>query len=85
MTDRGHRKTRMGRVSSDKGDKTISVVIETTVRHPLYKKTMKQSKKFMADDRENQAHIGDLVEIMETRPLSKMKRWRLTRIIEKAK
>lgn len=85
MADRAHRKTRIGRVTSDKADKTITVAVETLVRHRLYKKTLKQTNKFMADDPQNEAKIGDLVEIMETRPLSKLKRWRLDKIIEKAK
>jgi small subunit ribosomal protein S17 len=85
MAERGKRKTRVGLVTSDKGDKTITVAVETIVSHPLYKKTLKRTKKLMADDQENQAGRGDLVEIMETRPLSKRKSWRLTKIIEKAK
>ena len=71
-------------MTSDKADKTITVAVETLVRHRLYKKTLKQTQKFMADDPQNEAKIGDLVEIMETRPLSKLKRWRLDKIIEKA-
>jgi small subunit ribosomal protein S17 len=85
MAERGNRKTRVGRVTSDKADKTITVAVETIVSHPLYKKTLKRTKKLMADDQQNQAQHGDLVEIMETRPLSKLKNWRLTKIIEKAK
>ncbi|MDP1808117.1 MAG: 30S ribosomal protein S17 [Actinomycetota bacterium] len=85
MTERAHRKTRIGRVTSDKADKTITVAVETLVRHRFYKKTIKQTNKFMADDSKNEANIGDLVEIMETRPLSKLKRWRLDKIIEKAR
>ena len=84
MAERGHRKTRIGRVVSDKADKPISVSVETLVRHRLYKKTMKQTNKFMADDPGNEAGMGDLVQIMETRPLSKLKRWRLDKVIEKA-
>lgn len=84
MAERAHRKTRAGRVVSDKADKTITVEVETLVRHRLYKKTIKQTRKFMADDPKNEAGIGDLVEIMETRPLSKLKRWRLVKITEKA-
>lgn len=84
MTERAHRKTRTGRVTSDKADKTITVSVETLVRHKFYKKTVKQTNKFMADDPKNEANVGDLVEIMETRPLSKLKRWRLDKIIEKA-
>jgi len=84
MAERGIRKTRVGRVVGDKADKTITVAVETRVRHRLYKKTMKRTEKFMADDPNNEANIGDLVSIAETRPLSKMKRWRLDKIIEKA-
>jgi len=83
--ERGHRKTRIGKVVSDKMDKTITVLVETTYRHPLYKKTVKKSRQFYADNPENKAKAGDVVEIMETRPLSKLKRWRLVKIIEKAK
>jgi small subunit ribosomal protein S17 len=84
VAERAHRKTRTGRVVSDKAEQTITVAVETRVRHRLYKKTIKQTRKFMADDPKNEAGIGDLVEIMETRPLSKLKRWRLDKIIEKA-
>jgi len=79
------RKTRIGRVVSDKMDKTIVVAVEDNVRHPLYKKIMKRTTKFKAHDENNECKVGDRVEIMETRPLSKEKRWRLVRIIEKAK
>ena len=82
---RAFRKTRVGRVVSDKMDKTIVVAIEDSVQHPLYKKTMKRTYKLKAHDENNQCGIGDTVEVMETRPLSKDKRWRLVRIIEKAK
>ncbi len=82
---RASRKTRIGQVVSDKMDKTIVVAIETSVQHPLYKKTMKRTYKLKAHDEENACGIGDTVEVMETRPLSKDKRWRLVRIIEKAK
>ena len=86
MTEnRAFRKTRIGQVLSDKMDKTIVVAIEDSVRHPLYKKTMKRSYKLKAHDENNECGIGDTVEVMETRPLSKDKRWRLVRIIEKAK
>ena len=86
MTEnRAFRKTRIGQVVSDKMDKTIVVAIEDTVRHPLYKKTMKRTYKLKAHDENNECGIGDTVEVMETRPLSKDKRWRLVRIIEKAK
>ena len=82
---RAFRKTRIGQVVSDKMDKTIVVAIEDSVRHPLYKKTMKRTYKLKAHDEANECGIGDTVEVMETRPLSKDKRWRLIRIIEKAK
>ena len=82
---RGLRKTRQGVVVSDKMDKTIVVSVATRVRHPLYGKIMKRATKFKAHDEENACGIGDTVRIMETRPLSKDKRWRLVEIIEKAK
>ena len=85
MTERAFRKTRIGQVVSDKMDKTIVVAIEDSVRHPLYKKTLKRTYKLKAHDENNECGIGDTVEVMETRPLSKDKRWRLIRIIEKAK
>ena len=86
MTEnRAFRKTRIGQVVSDKMDKTIVVAIEDSVQHPLYKKTMKRTYKLKAHDENNECGIGDTVEVMETRPLSKDKRWRLARIIEKAK
>lgn len=83
--ERNYRKTRMGKVVSDKMDKTIVVAIETLVRHPLYGKSIKRTTKFKAHDENNECKIGDRVKIMETRPLSKDKRWRLVEIIEKAK
>ncbi len=83
--DRGYRKTRTGIVVSDKMDKTIVVAVKTKVRHPLYGKMVSRTAKFMAHDEENSCGIGDTVRIMETRPLSKGKRWRLVEIIEKAK
>ncbi len=82
---RGRRKLRQGKVVSAKMEKTIIVVIESRVRHPLYGKFMKRSKRFKAHDEESTCGEGDTVEIMETRPLSKDKRWRLVRVIEKAK
>ena len=85
MTERAFRKTRIGQVVSDKMNKTIVVAIEDSVRHPLYKKTMKRTYKLKAHDENNECGIGDTVEVMETRPLSKDKRWRLINIIEKAK
>ncbi len=85
MSERALRKTRIGRVVSDKMDKTIVVAIFENVRHPLYKKVIKQTYKLKAHDENNQCGIGDKVLIMETRPLSKEKKWRLVEIIEKAK
>lgn len=82
---RGYRKTRTGIVVSDKMDKTIVVAIKTKVRHPLYGKMVNRTAKFKAHDEENACGVGDTVRIMETRPLSKDKRWRLVEIIEKAK
>ncbi|MDH7600837.1 MAG: 30S ribosomal protein S17 [Armatimonadota bacterium] len=82
---RGRRKVRVGRVVSDKMDKTVVVAIDTLVRHPLYGRIMRRTTKFKAHDENNECGIGDIVEIMETRPLSKEKRWRVCRIIEKAK
>jgi small subunit ribosomal protein S17 len=83
--DRNRRKTRVGLVVSDKMDKTVVVAVEDFVRHSLYGKAVKRTKKFKAHDEENQCNIGDKVRIMETRPLSKDKRWRLVNIIEKVK
>ena len=85
MEQRGFRKTRVGVVVSDKMDKTIVVAIKTKVRHPLYGKMVNRTRKFKAHDEENACGIGDTVKIMETRPLSKDKRWRLVEIVEKAK
>ena len=84
-TTRAFRKTRIGQVISDKMDKTIVVAIEDSVQHPLYKKTMKRTYKLKAHDENNECGIGDRVRVMETRPLSKDKRWRVVEIIEKAK
>ena len=83
--ERNLRKTRVGTVVSDKMDKTVVVAIEDSVRHPLYKKIIKRTVKFKAHDEQNACGVGDTVEIMETRPLSKDKNWRVSRIIEKAK
>lgn len=83
--ERANRKTRVGRVVSDKMDKTIVVASETFVTHPLYKKQMKKTTKFKAHDENNECKVGDVVKIMETRPLSKDKNWRLVDIVEKAK
>ena len=82
---RGMRKTRVGVVVSDKMDKTITVAIKTRVRHPLYGKIMNRTSKLKAHDEKNACGIGDTVRVMETRPISKDKRWRLVEIIEKAK
>ena len=83
--ERALRKTRVGKVVSDKMDKTIVVAIQTSYKHPLYGKTMKRTFKLKAHDENNECNIGDTVKVMETRPLSKDKRWRLVSIIEKAK
>ena len=85
MEQRALRKKRIGRVVSDKMDKTIVVAVETKVRHPLYGKTVNRTTKFKAHDENNEANMNDRVLIMETRPLSKDKRWRLVEIVEKAK
>ena len=84
-TSRNLRKTRIGRVTSDKMNKTIVVAVETSTRHPLYGKIVKKTYKLKAHDEENQCGIGDRVRVMETRPLSKDKRWRLVEVLEKAK
>ncbi|KAI92091.1 MULTISPECIES: 30S ribosomal protein S17 [Spiroplasma] len=84
MMERNSRKVLQGRVISDKSEKTITVLVETYKNHPLYKKRVKYSKKYLAHDEQNQAHIGDKVSIMETRPLSKTKHFRLIEVIEKA-
>ncbi len=83
--ERNLRKTRVGRVVSDKMDKTIVVAIEDHVKHPLYKKIVERTYKLKAHDENNECNIGDRVKVMETRPLSKDKRWRLVEIVEKAK
>ena len=85
MSERNLRKTRVGTVVSDKMDKTVVVAIQDNVRHPLYKKINKRTVKFKAHDEQNACGVGDKVEIMETRPLSKDKRWRVTAINTKAK
>ncbi len=85
MTQRGLRKTRIGLVVSNKMDKTITIAIERKVPHPIYKKYYKKTTKLMAHDEKSECGIGDRVKIMETRPLSKNKRWRLVEIVEKAK
>ena len=83
--ERNLRKTRVGLVVSDKMDKTIVVAIQDNVRHPLYKKIVKRTYKLKAHDANNECRVGDRVKVMETRPLSKDKRWRLVEIMEKAK
>ena len=83
--ERNLRKTRVGKVISDKMDKTIVVAIEDHVKHPLYKKIVKRTYKLKAHDEKNECSIGDTVKVMETRPLSKDKRWRLVEIVEKVK
>lgn len=83
--ERNLRKTRVGVVVSDKMDKTIVVAVKDSVQHPLYKKIVKRTVKFKAHDEKNECGVGDRVEIMETRPISADKRWRLVQIIEKAK
>lgn len=83
--ERGKRKVLVGKVVSDKMDKTVVVAVERLGRHPLYKKVLKKTTKFKAHDEKNMCRVGDKVEIMETRPLSKGKRWRVVNILEKAK
>jgi 30S ribosomal protein S17 len=85
MSERNLRKSRIGYVASDKMDKTIVVAIQDSVKHPLYKKIVKRTVKFKAHDENNECGVGDRVMIMETRPISKDKRWRLVKILEKAK
>jgi small subunit ribosomal protein S17 len=85
MLDRNLRKTRTGVVSSNKMDKTVVVAVERKVQHPIYGKFLKKTTKFHAHDEKNECSIGDVVKIMESRPLSKTKRWRLVEIVEKAK
>jgi small subunit ribosomal protein S17 len=85
MEQRGLRKTRIGTVISDKMDKTITIAIERKVSHPIYKKYFKKTTKLMAHDEKSECRVGDKVKVMETRPLSKNKRWRMVEIVEKAK
>ena len=85
MEERNLRKTRTGKVVSDKMDKTIVVAVEDHVKHPHYKKIVKRTYKLKAHDELNDAHVGDKVKVMETRPMSKDKRWRLVEVIERAK
>ncbi|HEX8362648.1 MAG TPA: 30S ribosomal protein S17 [Longimicrobium sp.] len=83
--ERGRRKTRVGVVVSDKGDKTVVVKVERRFAHPLYGKQVTRSKKYHAHDEQNDYHVGDTVRITETRPLSKLKRWRVSELIERAR
>lgn len=85
MAKRNLRKVRVGRVVSDKMDKTVVVAVETLVRHPLYQRTVRRTRKFKAHDENNACRVGDRVRIMETRPLSREKRWRVVEIIQRAK
>jgi small subunit ribosomal protein S17 len=85
VEERNLRKTRTGKVVSDKMDKTITVAVENHVKHALYNKIVKRTYKLKAHDENNDAHIGDTVKVMETRPLSKDKRWRLVEVVERAK
>lgn len=85
MSERNLRKTRVGLVTSSKMDKSITVAIERKLQHPIYGKSVKKTTKFIAHDEENTCNEGDTVKIMETRPLSKLKRWRLIEVIERAK
>jgi len=85
VEERNLRKVRVGKVVSDKMDKTVVVAVENHVKHPLYKKIIKRTYKLKAHDENNECRIGDTVKVMETRPLSKEKRWRLVEILEKAK
>ena len=84
MQERGHQKERVGLVVSNKMEKTITVAVERRVPHPLYKKTIRRTKKYHAHDQENACNIGDLVRIRESRPLSKTKRWRLVEVVKQA-
>jgi small subunit ribosomal protein S17 len=83
--ERGRRKVRQGRVVSEKMDKTAVVAIEQRMRHPLYGRTVRRTRKFKAHDETNDCHVGDLVEIMECRPISREKSWRVTRVLERAR
>ena len=85
MSERNERKVKVGTVVSDKMEKTIVVAVEDLEQHPLYKKAVKKTVKFKAHDENNEAHIGDTVSLMETRPLSKDKRWRLVKVLKRAK
>jgi small subunit ribosomal protein S17 len=83
--DRNRRKVRVGKVVSDKMDKTAVVTIDRVIKHPTYKRYIRRTKKYVIHDEENQARVGDIVRFMETRPLSKTKRWRLLEVVERAK
>jgi small subunit ribosomal protein S17 len=85
MDERNNRKLRQGKVVSEKMDKTVVVAVTNLVRHPLYGRTLRRTNRFKAHDETNDCHVGDTVEIMETRPLSREKRWRVNRIVERAK
>ncbi|MDZ7374947.1 MAG: 30S ribosomal protein S17 [candidate division KSB1 bacterium] len=85
MAERGRRKVRIGKVISDKMDKSRVVAVERYIQHPLYKKYIRRTSKFMVHDENNESREGDIVRIMETRPLSKRKRWRIVEILERAK
>ena len=85
MSDRNLRKTRIGVVTSNRMEKTVTVAVERKVKHPIYGKFVKKTTKFHAHDEKNECTVGDTVRIMETRPLSKTKRWRLVEVVEKAK
>jgi len=85
VSERNDRKVKIGKVVSDKMDKTVVIAIERLVQHPLYKKSIKKTVRFKAHDENNDSHTGDIVSIMETRPLSKDKRWRVVEVIERVK
>ncbi len=85
MEERNLRKTRTGIVTSNKMDKTVTVAVERKVKHPIYGKFVKKTTKFHAHDEKNECTVGDVVRIMETRPMSKTKRWRMVEVVEKAK
>ncbi|MDI6800066.1 MAG: 30S ribosomal protein S17 [Actinomycetota bacterium] len=85
MSERGLRKTRTGRVVSDGMEKTVVVAVEMLTEHPLYKKRVRRTTKFKAHDESNSCSVGDIVQIMETRPISRTKRWRVVQVVEKAK
>ena len=85
MSERANRKQRIGVVESNSMDKSITVIVRRRLKHPIYEKFVKKSKKFMAHDEKNDCNVGDTVKIMETRPLSKRKRWRVVEVLERAK